>query len=89
MTCPRCQGFVLQEYGETRCLNCAWYENIPVCSPLVTNEAYRWESTRCLCGKPAIKMREQCMSCAGKRKEHAAAIKQGMKECKASHVEEP
>ena len=23
--CPRCHGFVLTQYDETKCLNCAWY----------------------------------------------------------------
>jgi|CXWL01.1.fsa_nt_gi hypothetical protein len=23
--CPRCQGYVLTQYNETKCLNCAWY----------------------------------------------------------------
>ena len=31
--CPRCKGFILTQYEETRCINCAWYllpEPIPL-----------------------------------------------------------
>lgn len=30
MTCPRCHGFVIEQYGETRCLICGWRDNPPV-----------------------------------------------------------
>ncbi len=30
MKCPRCQGLVVTQYGETRCLICAWYLNEPL-----------------------------------------------------------
>ena len=23
--CPRCQGFILTQYGETKCVPCGWY----------------------------------------------------------------
>ena len=23
--CPRCHGFIITQYEETKCLNCAWY----------------------------------------------------------------
>ncbi len=29
MICPRCQGFVLMQFEETRCLSCGWYDNPP------------------------------------------------------------
>jgi len=33
MTCPRCTGFVLTQYEETRCLACGWYDNPPTAVP--------------------------------------------------------
>lgn len=31
ISCPRCQGFVIADCGETRCILCGWYLNERVC----------------------------------------------------------
>lgn len=34
--CPKCTGFILTTYGESRCLNCAWYLQPIPCEPIDT-----------------------------------------------------
>lgn len=80
MSCPRCQGFVLTLYDETRCILCDWYYSPPV-EPDPNPSPHRWEHVRCLCGKMAIRGRDICMSCRVKRGIAFAAAKRRPDEC--------
>lgn len=77
MPCPRCQGFVITQYEETRCLLCGWILNVPVADPIpdIRHEAMRWISV--LCGtcnvRRAIRGREQCRTCQAKTDKRRAA----------------
>jgi hypothetical protein len=37
--CPRCQGFVLTQHEESRCLNCSWYLQPIPCDPIDTTKS--------------------------------------------------
>ncbi len=44
--CPRCNGFVLTQYSETRCLICAWYLS-PIWPPLPPeNRGRKYEGSK-------------------------------------------
>jgi hypothetical protein len=34
MTCPKCYGYLVNEYGVVRCVNCGWRENKPLSAPI-------------------------------------------------------
>ena len=69
MTCPRqgCNGLVLTHYGETRCLNCGFYDNPPHVEPIMTNPFRQWKPDRCeMCGLSARRGKNTCLGCAAK-----------------------
>ena len=58
--CTRCGGFVVTEYGETRCMNCGWYRNDLY--PETIREPY--SRMRCRnCQRPPVKGKTYCQSC--------------------------
>lgn len=61
MTCPRCTGFVVTQYDETRCLICGWYRNDP--PPKPAREPY-WRIGKCLnCARSAVVGKKYCQVC--------------------------
>jgi len=59
--CIRCGGFVLTQYGETRCLICAWYYNPPLPDPLIGPR----DHNRCVnCAAPRQKYSTLCKGCS-------------------------
>lgn len=61
MTCPRCQGCVVTQYDETRCMNCGWMQNEPLSVP--AREPY-WRIGKCLnCRRKAANGKKHCQVC--------------------------
>lgn len=62
MTCPRCQGLVLENHGEQACVNCGWFPGCPVRPVGPDGEDV---SELCVkCGvKPKALYREHCRGC--------------------------
>lgn len=89
MTCPRCTGLVITQYGETRCLLCGYYprpaEPLDV---LLPNPARQWDSTLCSAchTRSAVRGKAQCMVCRGRDRgeEHGAKVKAGMRAAKGA-----
>lgn len=56
MRCPKCQGLIVQEYEEARCLNCSYrpvpIEPAPICRGMNKNGQ---------CPKPAIRRSNYCL----------------------------
>lgn len=64
--CPRCAGFVWNEWGDVHCLICGWYDFPPNPMP-IDNPHHRWESVVCdKCHeRKAMRGRARCRQCAG------------------------
>jgi hypothetical protein len=62
MTCPKCQGLVIDDSGGERCLNCGWFPGCPV---RVVNEAGDELSNVCSkChDRPKALARSLCQRC--------------------------
>jgi len=81
MSCPRCQGFLLTQFRETRCLLCAWYLNVPVNPPIPSEPSPNrtWIPDACeFCGKPALRTKSLCRTCYLKEKSHGDRVRLGM-----------
>ena len=64
--CPRCLGFVIHQYGETRCLLCGWYDNAPLSIEL--RERYTRKQKCRECGEPREAGYDHCPRCRAWRK---------------------
>jgi hypothetical protein len=63
MKCPRCRGCVMEQYGETWCMNCGWRLYLPDAPPVT--RTHPWISGRCeMCGEHAARSRSLCPVCA-------------------------
>ena len=65
MTCPKCKGFVLNDCGDWRCMNCGWRALMPFVPVPVKETRNCWDSSRCeMCGLPALTHKRVCRGCA-------------------------
>lgn len=88
MSCHRCKGFLLEEYGVTRCIQCGWHLTEPVADPIMSNQARQWDSTLCSAchTRSAVRGKEQCLVCRGRDRgeDHGAKVKAGMRAAKGA-----
>lgn len=78
MTCARCGGLVVTEYGARRCVNCGHDPDLVLRPP---NASEAGEATTCRCGKPSWPGKSRCRECLDAGSDKSAfyrAIKKGM-----------